>query len=117
MIKLSLTKDKLKSTVQMVHALIESIRKNKNSLNDWPLIQANAHLYVLDDLSRRMRSKLVLMEDKSGIHPVKYSINEIQAMILISYNDILSHDSPGMNPYSYSLFKEISGTLFQKLLS
>lgn len=88
-----------------------SIRTNKKNLKDWPLVQANAHLYVLDDLSRRMRSKLILIETKQGQYTFNYSINEIQALVFITHKDNFNPD-----PYTMAIIDEISNTVFMKLL-
>lgn len=117
MIQLSLTKEKFKATIQLIHSIIASIRNNKSNLTNWNLAQANAHVFFLHELSIKMRSKLVLIEDKPGDHRLKYSINEMQALVIVTYKDIIKPDSPGMNPYCYSIFEEISTPIFQKLLS
>ena len=117
MTKLKLTKDKFKAIIQVIDSQRFQLKKNKFTLKDWPLAVVNAHLDVLDDLSRRMRSKLPMIEDKPGNHPIRYEINSIQALILMSYNELVNPTSPGMDPFAYSIFNEISAPLFQKLLS
>ena len=115
--KLILTKDKFKAIIQVIDCIRFQLLQNKINLKDWPLAVTNAHLFVLDDLSRRMRSKLPMMEDKPGNKVVRYEINAIQALVLVSYDDLVKPSSAGMDPFAYSIFKEISGTIFQKLLS
>lgn len=117
MTKMKLTKDKFKALIQVIDSIREKLITDKSNLKDWPLAVANAHLFVLNDLSRRMRSKLPMMEDHPGNKSIRYEINAIQALVFMSYKNTIMPDSPGMSPYTYSVFIEISDPIFQKLLS
>lgn len=112
MIRLKLTKNKLLTAKDAVGCMSDSIRNNKINLKGWPLVQANAHLYVLEDLNRKMRSKAILVETKPGQHPVIYSINEIQGLVFITNKENFPAD-----PYTMSIIEEISNVIFLKLLS
>lgn len=89
-----------------------SLKNTKKNLKDWPLVQANAHLYVLEDLSRKMRSKVIMLETKQGQHAFTFSINEIQGLVFITNKGNFYPD-----PYTMSVIEEISNVIFMKLLS
>lgn len=112
MIRLKLTKNKLITAIHAVCSMTDSLRNSKKNLKDWPLVQANAHLYVLEDLSRKMRSKSILVENKQGQHALIYSINEIQGLVFITNKGNFPAD-----PYTMSIIEEISNVIFLKLLS
>jgi len=110
MIKLKLTKDKFIALINSVTAITECLRNNKKDLTGWPLMHANAHLMVLEELSRKMRSKLVLMEYRPGTYTFTWSINEIQALVFITNKGIFNPD-----PYTLAIIEEISSPFFRKL--
>lgn len=112
MIKLKLTKNKLITFINSVTQITECLRTNKKDLKDWQLIQANTHLLVLDELSRKLRSKLILIETKPGQHNLTYSINEMHALVYISHKGIYVPD-----PYTMAVIEDISSHIFLKLLS
>lgn len=118
MIKLKITKDKLKSVIQIVGLITTQLRKDKPNLKEWPLAHTNVHLHVLDKISRKMRSKLVMLEDKPGNQVITYSIDEIHALVIV-VNVKIDKDSQWRewDPYSKAVFQEISTVIFQKLLS
>lgn len=112
MIKLKLTKNKLITFINSITQITECLRANKKDLKDWPLIQANTHLLILDELSRKLRSKLILIETRTGQHILTYSINEMHALVFISHKSIYTPD-----PYTMAVIEDISGVIFLKLLS
>lgn len=112
MIKIKITKGKLASMVISITSLTQKLRADIHNMKyDMARASTNAHLYVLDDLSRKMRSKLILLEDKPSIHQLYFSINEIQALVIIIHKQNISH-----NPYSMAVMHEISDMIFKKLL-
>ncbi len=114
MIRIKLTKDKFKSIIQVIDTIRLQLNKDKLHLKEWDLAMANAHLCVLDDLSRKMRSKLPLMEDKPGFHKLTWSVNENQALIIMSRKDL----GGGMeDSYNMATFQEISDPIYKVLLS
>jgi len=112
MIKLKLTKNKLITFINSITQITECLRANKKNLKDWSLIQTNTHLLVLDELSRKLRSKLILIETKPGHYHLTYSINEMHALVFISHKSIYTPD-----PYTMAVVEEISSSIFLKLLS
>lgn len=112
MIKFKTTKNKFIATVNAVGNMASSIRNNKKNLKDWPLVQANAHLFVLEEISRKMRSKMILLETKSQHHAFTYSMNEIHGLVFIANKNNFPAD-----PYTMSVIEEISNIIFLKLLS
>lgn len=78
----------------------------------FPRAQANAHLYVLYGISKKMRTKLILVEDMAPNKRFKYPIDEIQALVLMSCPDIVNKD-----PYCTAVIQEISNPIFQHLLN
>lgn len=117
MIQFKLTKDRFKAIIQVVDAIRAQIKKTKHDLKQWDLAMANGHLFVLDELSRKMRSKLVMIEHHSGSKKMTYSFDAIQCLVMMNHSDMVKPDAPGMDPYSYSIFKEISDPISLKLLS
>lgn len=112
MIKLKITKNKFIAMVNSVTEIIDRLKQNKKKLEGWPLIHANAHLYMLEELSRKMRSKIVLIETKQGSHRMIFSINEIEAFAFVVNKDIFNQD-----PYTMAIIEQISGPIFLRLLS
>lgn len=112
MIKLKTTKNKFIATINAVGQMAASIRNNKKNLKDWPLVQANAHLFVLEEISRKMRSKMIMLETKRDHHAFTYSINEIHGLVFITNKGNFPAD-----PYTMSVIEEISNIIFLKLLS
>ncbi len=103
----------------MIEIITKQLHKNKISEKEWPLARTNAHLDVLEELSRKIRSKLVLIEEKPLSSPLTYSISKIQAFILVANKDICkgSNQKSYLDPFSQALLEEISVPVFQKLLS
>ena len=114
MIRIKLTKDKFKSIIQVIDTIRAQLKKDKLDLKKWDLAMANAHLFVLNDLSQKMRSKLPLMEDKPGNHKIMWSVNENQALIIMSRKDV---GGAMGDSYNMATFQEISGPIFKVLLS
>lgn len=115
--KLTLTKDKLQAVVQILTSLIFQIENEIIYQKDWPRILSNAHLFFFREFSRKVRKKLINLEDARGDKRVRYQIDPMQAAVLLSHRDKVKADSPGMDAYAYGVFVEISGQLFKKLLS
>lgn len=115
--KYKFTKDKFKAFIQVIDFIRGQLEKEKFHPKRFSLAVIKAHLYVLDKLSRKMRTKLPMLEDRTGNHIIRYEIDPIQILVLISHKDITVPDAPGMNPYSYSVFMEITQHIYQKQLS
>lgn len=114
MIKTRITKDQFRSIVQVIDTIRIQLKKDKLDLKEWDLAMANAHLFVLTDLSQKMRSKLPMMEDKPGHHKINWSVNENQALILMSRKNVGNSMN---NSFNMATFEEISGPIFKVLLS
>lgn len=112
MIKLKLTKEKFSLTIgvltKVIHTLDNMLMGMKPTIE---FCRVKSDFCELKELSRKMRSKLVIMEDKPNKHPLTYSVTEIQAFIIMYYRNICKHD-----PYSESIMNDISETIFKKLL-
>lgn len=112
MIRLKLTKDKFISIIKVVEAIIHQIETNLSvQPRDIVYARMNADIFELKELSRKMRSKLVMMEDHQRNHPFKYTITPTQASCIMQYKNSCSYDS-----YSISVIQEISVSIFHKLL-
>lgn len=112
MIKLKLTKEKLSLVIGVLTKVIDTL--DNTIMNMKPTIEfcrVKSDLCELKEISRKMRSKLVIMEDKPNKHPITYSVTEIQAFIIMYYRNICRYD-----PYSESIMNDISETIFKKLL-
>lgn len=114
MIRLKITKDKFKSIIQVIDTIRVQLQKDKPDLKEWNLATANAHLYVLNDMSRKMRSKLPLLEDKPGNHKITWSVNENQALIIMARKDL---GGAMGDSYNMATFQEISVPIYKILLS
>lgn len=112
MIKLKLTKDKFIAVISVLDAIIDRLNKQIPSMKqDMAYARIKADVYVLQDLSRKMRSKLVMIEDRSGSHPMTYSVTEPQACCIMQY-----YTPNTKQPYSMAIMQEISDPIYQKLL-
>lgn len=114
MIKLKITKIKLKAIVNAITAITNDLRTRIQLMKyDMGRAQANAHLYILDDLSRKIRSKLILIENYPETYRLTFSINEMQAyVIIIADNKIFTS-----SPYVMSIMSEVSDIIYKKLLN
>lgn len=112
MIKLKLTKEKFITVINVITGITQQLRAYHGSLKyDITRMQANAHLYILDDLSRKMRSKLIMIEDKYNDHQFTFSINEMQALVFHVNTGICTH-----TPYATAIIQEISVPICKRLL-
>ena len=113
MIKLKLNKDKLISFARVVDDISKKL-KAKISLMPVDILkaEANAHLANLKDLSKRIRSKLVMLEDEPGPKRLTYSVNEMQAFAVMKYEGLYEHD-----PYQKATIQEISVPIYKILLN
>lgn len=112
MIRLQLTKNKIIS-FSICICRIETELKQRISKMPMDIFRAegNAHLNEIQQLSRHLRSKVILLEGLPGNKKTVYSISYTHAYIIIRYKGICTHD-----PYSMAILEEISSPLFQRLL-
>lgn len=112
MIKLKLTKDKFIAVINVVTIIIDVIEKKLHGMNrDMQFARIKSDLYELNELSRKMRSKFVMIENRSGDHTINFSVSETQAFIIVYYKEICKHPS-----YSMAILQEISDPIYKKLL-
>lgn len=112
MIKLKISKDKFIAIISSITGIRNKIYSGIPHL-EYNLLraQANAHVYILDDLSRKMRSKLVLMENMQGSNKITFSVNEMQAFVIVSNSNVFTHSA-----YAMSVMNEVGETIFKRLL-
>lgn len=116
MIKILTTKDKLKATIRGLQIIIDKLTKDKREYREWDLIQANAYLPALNSLSRKLRTKLISLEERPSNYRFRYSIDELHAMVLVYYYQMAQFKSQ-LDPYCDAALQEASGPIFLKLLS
>ncbi len=116
MIKILTTKDKFKATIRALHVIIDQLEKNKAKYHEWDLVQTNAYLIVLHALSRKLRSKLIILENRPSNYKFRYSIDELHAMVLVYYYRMAQFKSQ-LDPYSDAALNEASVPIFLRLLS
>jgi predicted DNA-binding protein (UPF0251 family) len=113
MIQLKLTKDKFIAIINVVTVITQALDKQLAGMKrDMKFARVRSDISVLQELSRKMRSKYVMMEDKEGNHRVTLSVNEIQAFVIMYYRDIDKQEA-----YNSAVLHEISDTIFQNLLT
>lgn len=112
MIKQKITKDKFIAIIHAITGITNKLRNDTQNMR-YDVIRArtNAYLYIMDDLCRKMRSKLVLIENKPGTYSINLAVNEMQAFVLNLNKGICKYD-----PYTDSVFHELCDNLFKKLL-
>lgn len=113
MIRIKLTKDKLIAIAQVVAIIRDHLQKSIPSMPyDLTRVDANVHLYTLEELSRKLRSKIVMMEHEPGNKPITYTFTGNQALAIIKYKEIYNS-----SPYRMAILQEISEPMFKKLLN
>lgn len=112
MITLKITKDKYIAIINGITGITQKMRDDLKIMeHDMNRAQTNAHLDVWEDLSRKMRSKVVMMEKKPGNHKVNFSVNGIEALLFVVYRKACYQE-----PYIMATLQEISDPIFQRLL-
>jgi len=116
MIKLHLNKYKLISVIKITE-MIKQILPSEFAVVTLSLKRAEitAHNFVINELSRKLRSKYISIEHKPGTHNFFISIDEMQAYILMLYYhpDL----SESITPYDLSVMGEILTPCFKHLLN
>lgn len=115
MIKILTTKDKFKATIQALQIIIDKLAKDKYQYQEWDRVFANAYLGTLNTLSRKLRSKLINLEEKPSNHRFRYSIDPIHAAAFMYYYRMQAFKEK-LNPYCISVMEEVSGSVLLKLL-
>lgn len=116
MIKILTTKEKFKATIRAIQIIIDKLEKDKVGYREWDLVQANAYIVILNILSRKLRSKLITIEERSANYRFRYSMDEVHAMVLVYYYQMAQFKSQ-LDPYSDAALQEASRPIFMKLLS
>lgn len=114
MIKLQLNKYKIVSLIRVTEAVLNKITNERNGLNySLKRAEISAHKFILQELSRKLRSKFVMIEHKPDMQNFFFSVNEMQAYVLILYKD-----TPiGKTDYDYITMQDLSVPIFKKLLN
>lgn len=109
--RLKLTKDKFISFLKAVQTITGHLQDQKKGM-DYTLERArvNVYLYIMEDLSRKMRSKLIMLESESGNKKLSYTFTGMQLLIIFTYRKI------EMDAYTTSVLEQESAKVLPKLL-
>lgn len=114
MIKLQLNKFKIVSLIRITEAVVNRITNERQQLTySLKRAEITAHKFILQELSRKLRSKFILIEHKPDMQNFFFSVNEMQAYILILYKDT----AIGKTDYDYLTIQDLSVPIFKKLLN
>ena len=115
MIKLQLNKYKLVSLTHIVNVITNTLYYQRQELKyTMKRAEISAHIFILQELSRKVKIKFIQVEHKSDLQQFFFSINEMQAYILMLYKDDCIDSSSG---YDMETMQELSVPCFKKLLN
>lgn len=112
MIKLQLNRYKLISLIKIVGEVIETVKADRAELHyTTKRMELAAHLYTLQELSRKSRTKYISIEHKPPMQNFIFSVDEMQAYVLMLYKDIriekTGYDNLSMQEISVPIFKQL----------
>lgn len=115
MITLRLTKHKIASMIHIVQDIIAALTRDRQALtHSLKRAEISAHLFVLEDLSRKLRRKLIDVENRFSDYKFNLSVNEMQAYLLVLYrNDALFNNQKS---YHVLTMAQITEPIFKHLL-
>ena len=111
MIRIKLTKDKLISFLKATETIIHHLHNQKSGM-DYTIdrVRVNVYLSIMQDLSRKLRSKLIIIESVSGNKKVTYTFTGMQLLIIFTYRKI------EMDSYTMAILEQESTKVLPKLL-
>lgn len=114
MIKLQLNKFKIVSLIRITDAVIRKLEHDREALT-YSLKRGEmaAHNFVLKEFSRKLRSKFISIEEKPDMQNFFFSVNEMQAYVLVLYKD----SAIGKTDYDYLTIQDLSVPMFKRLLN
>jgi len=115
MITLQLSKHKIAALINIVNDTITVVSAERIQLRSLKRAELAAYLFVLKDLSQKLRKKQIAVEDRFSDYNFKLSINEMQAYLLILYRNDYSL-APEKSYYVLTQQK-ISEPIFKHLLA
>lgn len=109
--RLKLTKDKFISFIKAVQIITGHLQEQKNGM-DYTLERArvNVYLSIMQDLSRKMRSKIIMLESEFSDKKLTYTFTDMQLLIIFTYRKI------EMDSYTTAVLEHESTKVLPKLL-
>lgn len=115
MIQLKLNRFRLTSLIKISDLVTQDLINYRNQLKfSLKISEINAHIYVLRSLSTKMKKKYLSIEFKPEHCYFNFSIDPMQAHILMLYKDNRLADASG---FDIGTMQEISVPIFKQLLS
>lgn len=112
MIKIKTTRQKIGALITITAAIIHYIKAQREQLKySLKRAELSAHLYIIEELSRKVRAKFILTENKPANAKLQMSFNEMEAYILMCYAP-----EKNIGNYELSVISEMKGPVFQHLL-
>lgn len=109
--RLKLTKDKFISLLKAVQTITGHLQEQKTGMK-YTIERARVSVYlsIMEDLNRKMRSKLIMLESESGNKKITYTFTGMQLLIIFTYRKI------EMDDYTTSVLEHESSKILPKLL-
>ncbi len=115
MIQLKLDKFKIISLIKIVDLVNQDLTIYKTQLKySLKRAEVSAHLFILEELSRKLRSKFILVEHKPEHCRFMFSVNEMQAYVLILYKNNIPFIG---SEFDQAVMENISAPIFKHLLN
>ena len=116
MITLKLSRDKIISLHKITGTMIGHVQRLREKLS-YNLLRGElgAHLYILQDLNRKLSIKILQLQMKPGNRPTRFSVNEIEAFLLMHY--FQAQPVTMQEGYELATLQEISDPIYKHLLN
>lgn len=115
MIKIKTTKQRIYVMVGIITEIVSGIKRGREVVQHTSAkrMEYAAHIFILEELSRKMRSKFVRLENQISTYKFQFSFNEMEAFVLMLYagNRIIENDFQSL------VILEIKEPIYKHLLN
>jgi hypothetical protein len=115
MIKLQLNKFRLTALIKITDLVCKDLTDYREQIKfSMKRAEISAHIHVLRDLGTKLKKKYLSIEYKPEMQFFFFSVDEMQAYVLMLYKDNRLADASG---FDIGTMQEISVPIFKQLLN